>query len=40
MELPYDWVTTVICLQSTVIREIGKEVFGVSSGQRTDDKET
>ena len=30
-----DCVTT-----ATVIRETGREVFGASSGQRTDDKET
>uniref|UniRef100_A0A3Q3WZ90 Sodium-dependent phosphate transport protein 2A n=1 Tax=Mola mola TaxID=94237 RepID=A0A3Q3WZ90_MOLML len=34
-KLPEDWVTT-----ATVIRETGREVLGVSSGQRTDDKET
>ena len=33
-EQPDDWITT-----ETVIRETGMEVFGVSSGQRTDDKE-
>ena len=30
-----DWVTT-----ATVTRETGREVFGVSSGQRTDNKES
>ena len=33
-ELPDDWVTT-----ATSIRETGREVFCVSSGQKTDDKE-
>ena len=34
-ELPGDWVTT-----ATVIRETGREVSGVSSGQRTENTET
>ena len=34
-ELPDDWVA-----MATVIRQTGREVFGVSSEQRTDDKET
>ena len=39
-ELPYDWINTVICLQSTVIRETGRDLFSVPSIQRTDDKRT
>ena len=34
-EMPNDWVTT-----ATGIRETGRDMFGVSSGQRTDYKET
>ena len=34
-KLPDDWVTT-----ATDIRETGREAFGVSSGERTDDKVT
>lgn len=33
-ELPDDWLTT-----GTVIRETGRVVFGMSSGQRNDGKE-